>query len=313
MKIIINLFIFFFVCFSKCLAAEKLTLILDWFPNPNHAPLFIAKDKGFFQQQNLDVEIIGPANPSDPPKFAAAKKADIVITYQPQFIEQVDRGLPLIRIGTLVDQPLDCLVVLASSPIKKISDLKNKRVGYSPGSINSVALKTMLGKQHLSLNDIEHINVQFDLTQALLAKKIDAATGMMRNFELIQMQLAGQAGRAFFPEEMGVPPYSELILVTHVSNVKNEKIVRFLNALENATHYLKSNPEESWKIFAKNHPALNDHLNQMIWFSSIKYFSDRPSHFDVHQWKTFIEFMYNNQLISSIQPIEHYAINLKKE
>src|SRR6185437_15858166 len=58
-------------------ANEKLIVILDWFPNPNHAPLFVTKEMGFFKAAGLDVELIGPANPSDPPKLAAARKADI--------------------------------------------------------------------------------------------------------------------------------------------------------------------------------------------------------------------------------------------
>ncbi len=268
-----------FISFSS-FANEKLIVILDWFPNPNHAPLFVAKDKGYFQAVGLDVKLIGPANPSDPPKLVAAKKADIAITYQPQFIEQVDQGLPLIRIGTLIDKPLDCLVVLEDGPIKKISDLKNKRVGYSSGSMNSLALKTMLEHHGLSLKDVEHINVQFDLTQALLTKKIDAATGMMRNFETVQMNLAGHPARIFLPEEHGVPTYSELIFVTHTKNLHDKKILLFLQALKKGTGYLKAHPKESWELFIKNHPELNDDLNHQVWFASLTYFADEPSYFD---------------------------------
>src|SRR5437867_2667977 len=68
---------------------EKLTVILDWFPNPDHAPLIIAKQQGFFKEQGLEVELIGPSDPTDPPKWVAAGKADIGITYEPQFMEQV--------------------------------------------------------------------------------------------------------------------------------------------------------------------------------------------------------------------------------
>ena len=103
------------IAFAK---AEELTVILDWFANPNHAPLFVAKTQGYFLDENLNVDIIGPANPDDPPKLVAAGKGDIAITYQPQFMIQISQGLPLLRIGTLIATPLNTLTVLESSNIK---------------------------------------------------------------------------------------------------------------------------------------------------------------------------------------------------
>ena len=87
---------------SPALAQDKLTLILDWFVNPDHGPIVIAEEKGFFAEQGLEVEVIAPADPSDPPKMAAAGKADIAVSYQPQLHLQVQEGLPLMRVGTLV-------------------------------------------------------------------------------------------------------------------------------------------------------------------------------------------------------------------
>src|SRR5579872_4368437 len=97
---------------TSALANEKLTVMLDWFMNPSHASLFVAEQQGFFKQQGLDVELISPADSADPPKLVAAGKIDIAITYEPQFIEQVEHDLPLIRIGTLIDKPLNCITVL---------------------------------------------------------------------------------------------------------------------------------------------------------------------------------------------------------
>jgi putative hydroxymethylpyrimidine transport system substrate-binding protein len=256
MKKIILIATLFFNLMSVCYGAEtqKLRVLLDWFANPNHAPLFVADQQGFFKEQGLDVELIGPADPTDPPKLVAAGKADIAITYEPQFIEQVEQGLPLVRIGTLIDQPLNCLVVLKDSSIHTLADLKAKKVGYSTGGVNSIALSVMLKKSGLSLNDVEHINVHYDLTQALLSKKVDAVTGMMRNFELLQMEIAGHPGRAFYPEQNGVPNYSELIFVAKKSQLQDPRLAKFLIALQKGVNYLKAHPDESWKRFVKSHP-----------------------------------------------------------
>ena len=65
-------------------AQDRLTVMLDWFVNPDHAPLFVAQEAGYFNDAGLDVELIAPADPNDPPKLVAAGKADVAISYQPQ-------------------------------------------------------------------------------------------------------------------------------------------------------------------------------------------------------------------------------------
>jgi len=108
-------------------AADKLTVLLDWFVNPDHGPLVIAQEKGFFADVGLEVELIAPADPNDPPKLVAAGKADLAVSYQPQLHLQVAAGLPLSRIGTLIATPLNCLVTLADGPVETIADLRGPR------------------------------------------------------------------------------------------------------------------------------------------------------------------------------------------
>lgn len=307
------IFVLLTAIYSSCaFSADKLTVLLDWFANPSHAPLFVAEEKGFFQQQNLSVALIGPADPSDPPKLVAANKADIAITYEPQFIEQIEHGLPLIRIGTLIDRPLNCLAVLKSSTIQSLQDLRGKRIGYSSGGVTSVALKTMLEKNHLSLNDVQRINVHYDLTQALLSKQVDAVTGMMRTFEVIQMELAGHPARIFLPEKNGVPNYSELIFVVNKNNVHDERFKRFLLAVQEGENYLMKHPEETWVLFAKSHPELNNELNHRAWLATLPYFAKKPAVFNVQEWLKFINFMQKNDLIKQAKPINNYAIDITR-
>ncbi|HLS19796.1 MAG TPA: ABC transporter substrate-binding protein, partial [Paracoccaceae bacterium] len=101
-------------------AEDQMTVILDWFVNPNHGPIVIAEEQGFFAEERLSVEVIGPADPADPPKMVAAGRADLAVSYQPQLHLQIHEGLPLIRVGTLVASPLNCLLVRDDSPVKEI-------------------------------------------------------------------------------------------------------------------------------------------------------------------------------------------------
>ena len=128
-KIILNFLLLTITC-NVSASSQKLTVGLDWFINPDHAPLIIAKKRNFFKNLNLEVEMIEPADPNDPPKLVAAGKLDLAISYQPQLHIQVDQGLPVVRVGTLVSVPLNSLVVLKNGPIRTISDLKGKKVGF---------------------------------------------------------------------------------------------------------------------------------------------------------------------------------------
>ena len=120
---------------TPALAADDMTLMLDWFVNPDHAPIVLAQEKGFFADENLKVEIVAPADPADPPKLVAAGRADLAVTYQPQLHLQVHEGLPLVRVGTLVGTPLNCLMVKADGPVQNIEDLKGKKIGYSVSGV----------------------------------------------------------------------------------------------------------------------------------------------------------------------------------
>lgn len=114
-------------------AQTKMTVLLDWFINPDHGPLFVAQERGYFRSGGLDIDLKAPADPNDPPKLVAAGKADLAISYQPQLHLQIAEGLPLVRIGAFVATPLNSLVVLKDGPIHSIGDLKGKKVGFSIG------------------------------------------------------------------------------------------------------------------------------------------------------------------------------------
>ena len=295
---------------SPVQAAEKLSVMLDWFVNPDHAPLIIAKEKGFFKATGLDAKLITPADPNDPPKLVAAGKVDLAVSYQPQLHVQVAEGLPLIRIGTLVSTPLNSLVVLKNGPIKSIKDLKGKKIGFSVGGFEDALLAAMLSKHGLSLKDIILINVNFSLSPSIVAGKVDAVIGAFRNFELNQMDIVGKPGRAFFPEEEGVPPYDELIIVAHKGKVSDPRYRKFLNALELGVQYLLNHPKESWAAFTGAHKNLNDELNKRAWRDTMPRFALRPAAFDKVRYQRFAKFLKKQGLIKDIKPVADYAIEL---
>ena len=291
-------------------AADKLTLMLDWFVNPDHGPLIIAKEKGFFSKLGLKVELVAPSNPNDPPKLVAAGMAELAVSYQPQLHVQVAEGLPLIRIGTLVSTPLNSLVVLKGGPIKKIADLRGKKVGFSVGGFEDALLAAMLSKHGLSIKDVELINVNFSLSPSIISGKVDAVIGAFRNFELNQMDIVGRPGIAFYPEEEGVPPYDELIIVANKSKVSDPRYSRFLWALEQGVQFVINHPEISWQLFINAHKNLDDELNRRAWRDTLPRFALRPRAIDTRRYQRFAEFLKKQGLIKRVHPVNDYAIEL---
>tara|TARA_B100001123_G_scaffold287903_1_gene320830 strand:- start:471 stop:1409 length:939 start_codon:yes stop_codon:yes gene_type:complete len=288
--------------------AEDMTVMLDWFVNPVHAPLIIAQQKGYFEEAGLSVDIVPPADPSDPPKLVAAGRADVAISYQPQLHMQVDQGLPLVRIGTLVATPLNIMVVLADSGINSIADLKGKKIGYSVGGVEEALVQAMLENAGLTLDDVEMVNVNFSLSPSLLSGQVDAVTGAFRNYELSQLALEGHEGRAFFIEEEGVPIYDELIFVANRDRADDPALGKFITAVERATHYLLNHPEECWALFIKQYPALDDELNRRAWRDTLPRFAMRPAALDEQRYQHFAAFMAAKGLIGTVPRVSEYAV-----
>lgn len=298
-------------CFSASAgAAEKLTVMLDWFVNPDHGPIVIAQEKGYFRQAGLEIEIIEPADPSDPPKLVAAGKADLAVSYQPQLHLQIEQELPLVRVGTLVSTPLTCLLVLDDGPVKTLADLKGRKVGFSVAGVEEAMLGAMLAPHKLGKADIELINVNFSLSPALMSGQVDAVFGAFRNFELNQMKIEGVKGRCFYPEEEGIPPYDELIYVANKNKLNAQALKKFIEATERATQFIVNHPQQSWEIFSATKKELQDELNRLAWQDTIARFALRPAALDVGRYQRMAAFMKAAGLTTRSVPLESYAIDL---
>jgi len=289
-------------------AQEKLTVLLDWFVNPDHAPLVIAQEGGFFERLGLEVEMIAPADPSAPPKLVAAGQADIAISYQPDLMVHLNEGLPLVRFGTLVETPLNTLIVLEDGPVETLLDLKGKKIGYAVAGFSEAYIRTILNSVELSIDDVELINVNFNLSPSLMAGQVDAIVGGYRNFELNQLDIEGRPGRAFYLEEHGVPIYDELIYITRSELRDDPRLATFLRAVEQATVFLTNHPDEALEMFLKAHPDLDDELNRRAWADTLPRFAKRPAALDVGRYQRFAQFMKAEGLLDAVPEVASYAV-----
>lgn len=297
---------------TNALAADKeMTLMLDWFVNPNHGPIVIAKERGYFKQQGLKVNIQEPADPSTPAKLVAAGKVDMAISYQPSLTIDVAAGLPLIRSATLVATPLNTLMVLDNGKNENLADLKGKKIGIAISGNEGATVGTMLAQEGVDLSDVQMINVGWALSSSLASGKVDAIWGGLRNFETNQLAIEGYKAKSFYPEEHGVPAYDELVFVANAKSYDKEMIQAFNTALQQATTYIVNHPETSWKEFVAYAPdTLDNELNHRAWKDTLTRFALRPSAVDLKRYDDYAKFMFDKKIINTLPKAEDYVPSL---
>jgi putative hydroxymethylpyrimidine transport system substrate-binding protein len=292
-------------------AQDKVRLLLDWFVNPDHAALVIAKQRGIFTKHGLDVELIAPADPNAPPKLVAAGQAEYAVSYQPTLQMLVAEGLPLVRVGVLVAQPLNSLVALEDGPVKSIADFKGRKIGYSIAGFEEALLGAILEKAGLTLKDVTLININFALTTALMSKQVDGVIGAFRNFELNDLALHKARGRLWEVEKNGVPTYDELVLITKRETVDVARTKKLLAAITEATTWLKANPDEAWGIFSKSGKELDSELNKLAWKDTLPLLAADPTALDRARYTAFADFLVKRGLIKQAPPLDSYLREIK--
>jgi putative hydroxymethylpyrimidine transport system substrate-binding protein len=202
--------------------------------------------------------------------------------------------------------------VLDDGPIERIADLAGRKVGFSVGGFEDALLGAMLGRHGLTLDDIELVNVNFALSPALLSRQVDGVIGAFRNFELNQLELEGQPGRAFYPEEEGVPVYDELIFIANRERLDDRRLGRFLDAVERGALYLVNHPDESFALFIEGRTELDDELNRRAWADTLPRFALRPAALDSARYARFAAFLEQQGLIQPPPPVASYAVELPR-
>lgn len=295
---------------APALAQDRLTVMLDWFVNPDHGPIILAEEMGYFADAELEVEIVTPADPNDPPRMAAAGRVDLAVTYQPELHLNRREGLDLVRVGTLVETPLTCLVVRADGPVRSLADLAGRKVGFAVAGVQEMLLAAMLDHNDVSGDDVEQINIGWSISPALMSGQVDGVIGAFRNFELNQMEIEGVEGRCLYPEAEGVPSYDELIYVARADGLDRDRIARFLLATERATADILNDPEAAGETFFATSAELRTELNARAWGDTWPRFANRPAAVDHGRYDRFEAFLVAQGAVNAAIPAADLVVDV---
>jgi putative hydroxymethylpyrimidine transport system substrate-binding protein len=243
-------------------ALRPFTVMLDWFPNADHAALYSAIAGGDFRAVGLEVHPVAPPETAEPLKLLAAGKVDMAISYEPELLLARDQGLKLVSIGALVQRPLTSIIALPSQHVHSVADLAGKRVGTAGLSYQAAELHTALQSAGVNANSVREVNVGFNLVPAMLSGKIAATLGGFWNYEAIQLQLLHRHPVVIPVDQAGVPSYDELVLVVRESEARErgQDLRAFMQALSRGGRAVRANPRAAAALVVKANPSLEPKL-----------------------------------------------------
>ena len=277
-------------------SGETLTLMLDWFPNIDHLPIYTAQAEGYFGQKNLEIKIISPSETADALKLAAAGHIDIAISYQPQTIIAASQKLPVVVFGRLVEHPLTTLLFLKNKGIKTPRDLEGKRIGYTVPGLMDVLLKAFA--QINGIKSYRAVNVGFAIAQSLIAGKVDAVMGPFKTYETVQMQMRGYQTDYFELEKWGIPDYDELIFVCakRYANRHSKVLTAFADVVAKGIVHARAFPKAALENYFKAVSEADRPMETAAFELTRPYYAHQQK-IDQNRWQTFADFAWKHALI----------------
>jgi putative hydroxymethylpyrimidine transport system substrate-binding protein len=284
--------------------SKEVSLLLDYFPNADHAGIYAAQAGGLFKQAGLDVKIHQPSDPAAPIKQVAAGRVDLAVSYEPEVLRARDQGLHVISVGALVREPLTSIISLPRARIRSPKDLAGKRVGTAGIDYQSAYLRTILENAGVDPARTKVRNVGFNLNPALLTRKVDATLGGFWNYEGVDLRLRKRKPRIIRVNDAGVPSYDELVLVANEDALERDgsKLRAFVGALSRGTQELSKDPAKGIRGLLSANPDLDPKLQLASAKVTLPLFlppKGKPFGYqDSAAWSRFADWMRENKLLN---------------
>jgi putative hydroxymethylpyrimidine transport system substrate-binding protein len=285
--------------------SKHVELMLDYFPNADHAGIYAAEAGGDFKEAGLDVKIRQPPDPAAPIKQVAAGRVDLAISYEPEVLRARDQGLRVVSVAALVQKPLTSIISLPKAKVSTPADLKGKTVGTAGIDYQDAYLRAILSDAGVDPGSVKVRNVGFGFSAALITGRVDAALGAFWNYEGEELRLRGKRPRIIRIEKAGVPTYNELVLVANESALERdrEKIRAFIGAISRGTRDLRRDPGKAIDGLLEANPDLDPKLQRASVDVTLPLFfppEGKPFGWqDPNQWDEFSAWMKENHLLEN--------------
>lgn len=284
------------------------SMALDWYPWANHTGLFIAREKGYYDNEGLAVDIYTPADPSTVLQTVGAGSDDFGISYQTDVLLARAAGVPVVSIAGLVQHPLNSVMALGESGIARPRDLVGRTVGYPGIPTNVPLLRTMVEGDGGNFADVEMVNVGFDLVPALLSGKVDAVVGAYWVHESILIRQQGKDVTILRMEEWAVPDFYELVLVASEETVRErpDLVERFLRAVLRGYADAAADVDAAVDTLVEANPEVDRDLEREgirllspLWNDNVPAFGWQSA----ERWRSFTQWMVDSgELPAGVDP-----------
>ena len=293
---------------------KQLTLMLDWYLSPQHAALIVAKERALFAAQGLEIELLTPADPSIAIKLLAAGEVDLALTRQPLLHLHAHDGAPITRIATLIETPLNAVIVAGEAPAPAaVADaLADLHYGYSTREGRDVLVEQLLPRSVRQVDDfVAPESVHFDAADALRSSRVDAVADGF--FHTLPQQLAsdGIVTHTVRYSDIDIPRHDGLILLANSDSVARQATTwsRVLIALEEASNWMIEHPEEAWTLLVTTHPVLDNPINQEAWDDLLRRVALSPAALDERRYAAFESYLQSAGVTENSIPITRLAAN----
>jgi len=282
---------------------QKVTVLLDWFPNTNHTGLYAARDKGFYTAEGLDVEILQPSEGSTA-QLIAAGQGDFGVSYQEEVTIARSQNIPVVAVAAVIQHNTSGFASPIDRNIKTPADFEGKTYGGWGSPAETAVLKALMEKYNADINKVNFINIGSADFFTSIQKDIDFAwiywgwTGVEaadKNVDLNFIKLN---------EEIDALEFYTPILITNEDKIFNdpELVKKFMQATAKGYEFAINNPQEAADILIQNVPELDAELVKASQqYLSEQYQADaaRWGEMKLDVWQNYTDFMYNNELLEN--------------
>lgn len=294
------------------LGNKRIWFLLDWKMGPEFIGYVVAKEKGYYLEEGLDVELVEGTGAVDSAKLVAAGTYDLGVSSAAAVLEARSWGAPLYSIAVIFQKSPVVILSLKEKNIVKPSDLKGRRIGVHYGSSEYLEYKALMNAQKIPLRSIQEIGIGFDV-QALLSGKIDAQTGYTQNAPN-QVRLAGREVNQIFVDDWGIEIYNSLI-ISNENYLKNdtELIKRFLRASLKGWQYCLDNSGKAIEIVLNSYPILDKKFVKASTYDTLKLIKSRDveehglGYQNFERWRNLEKILLTQGVIKGPMKIENFV------